>query len=161
MKSAHILLLCLGVAAIANAAVIFASTIVLGLRRFPDFSSVLLEVILGLVSAASGSVISGLFCFPVVLCLLRRKKFASVKVPLFFGVFPLPVFLVFLGFPLLAGILVPVQLIIVSGILWRVLPDVYETPGLCYKCGYDLTGNVSGVCPECGRAITSDPVRAA
>ncbi len=22
--------------------------------------------------------------------------------------------------------------------------------GLCLKCGYDLTGNVSGVCPECG-----------
>jgi hypothetical protein len=23
--------------------------------------------------------------------------------------------------------------------------------GLCTKCGYDLTGNVSGVCPECGQ----------
>ena len=22
--------------------------------------------------------------------------------------------------------------------------------GLCEWCGYDLTGNVSGVCPECG-----------
>ena len=22
--------------------------------------------------------------------------------------------------------------------------------GLCQRCGYDLTGNVSGVCPECG-----------
>ena len=22
--------------------------------------------------------------------------------------------------------------------------------GWCVKCGYDLTGNVSGVCPECG-----------
>ena len=22
---------------------------------------------------------------------------------------------------------------------------------LCRQCGYDLTGNVSGVCPECGR----------
>ena len=25
--------------------------------------------------------------------------------------------------------------------------------GLCWKCGYDLTGNVSGVCPECGLRI--------
>ncbi|MCH7813010.1 MAG: hypothetical protein IID40_03220 [Planctomycetes bacterium] len=25
--------------------------------------------------------------------------------------------------------------------------------GLCLKCGYDLTGNTSGVCPECGAAI--------
>ena len=23
-------------------------------------------------------------------------------------------------------------------------------PGRCRSCGYDLTGNVSGVCPECG-----------
>ena len=26
--------------------------------------------------------------------------------------------------------------------------------GICVGCGYDLTGNVSGVCPECGRAAT-------
>jgi hypothetical protein len=25
--------------------------------------------------------------------------------------------------------------------------------GRCHKCGYDLTGNVSGVCPECGERI--------
>ena len=23
--------------------------------------------------------------------------------------------------------------------------------GLCLACGYDLTGNTSGVCPECGK----------
>ena len=34
---------------------------------------------------------------------------------------------------------------------WRVqLPDVRWARGLCVGCGYDLTGNVSGVCPECG-----------
>lgn len=27
---------------------------------------------------------------------------------------------------------------------------------LCLKCGYNLAGNVSGVCPECGSAV-SDP----
>lgn len=27
--------------------------------------------------------------------------------------------------------------------------------GQCTACGYDLTGNVSGVCPECGSAIAS------
>jgi len=26
-------------------------------------------------------------------------------------------------------------------------------PGHCQNCDYDLTGNVSGVCPECGEAI--------
>ena len=25
--------------------------------------------------------------------------------------------------------------------------------GLCINCGYDLTGNVSGVCPECGAEV--------
>jgi hypothetical protein len=25
--------------------------------------------------------------------------------------------------------------------------------GKCRKCGYDLTGNVSGICPECGTPI--------
>ena len=27
--------------------------------------------------------------------------------------------------------------------------------GLCAKCSYDLTGNVSGICPECGMPIGS------
>ena len=26
-------------------------------------------------------------------------------------------------------------------------------PRRCDACGYDLTGNESGVCPECGKAI--------
>lgn len=25
--------------------------------------------------------------------------------------------------------------------------------GLCVRCGYNLTGNVSGICPECGTRI--------
>ncbi len=29
-------------------------------------------------------------------------------------------------------------------------------PGHCRRCGYDLTGNVSGVCPECGAAVRKD-----
>ncbi len=28
---------------------------------------------------------------------------------------------------------------------------IYED-GCCFNCGYDLTGNVSGTCPECGHA---------
>jgi hypothetical protein len=30
-------------------------------------------------------------------------------------------------------------------------------PGVCHHCGYDLTGNTSGRCPECGQAIDSLP----
>ena len=28
--------------------------------------------------------------------------------------------------------------------------------GYCLTCGYNLTGNISGVCPECGTKITSE-----
>jgi len=33
-----------------------------------------------------------------------------------------------------------------------------QKPGHCCLCGYDLTGNTSGTCPECGSAV---PGRAA
>ena len=33
---------------------------------------------------------------------------------------------------------------------WRI------PPGHCKRCRYDLTGNTSGVCPECGMAVHSD-----
>jgi len=49
----------------------------------------------------------------------------------------------------------------VAGILGYVLqrmrlPPQYAPPQ-CLKCGYDLTGNVSGRCPECGTPIASPP----
>jgi predicted Zn-ribbon and HTH transcriptional regulator len=28
-------------------------------------------------------------------------------------------------------------------------------PGQCRNCGYNLTGNVSGICPECGTAVAA------
>ena len=28
-----------------------------------------------------------------------------------------------------------------------------RAPGYCIRCGYNLTGNTSGICPECGEAI--------
>lgn len=31
--------------------------------------------------------------------------------------------------------------------------DARRAAGLCVACGYDLTGNVSGRCPECGATI--------
>jgi len=32
-------------------------------------------------------------------------------------------------------------------------------PGYCQRCGYDLTGNLSGICPECGTAIPKQEER--
>ena len=40
-------------------------------------------------------------------------------------------------------------------VFW-VIDKLYPRPqvfGYCKKCDYDLTGNVSGVCPECGTPI--------
>lgn len=31
--------------------------------------------------------------------------------------------------------------------------------GLCLRCGYDLGGNTSGVCPECGTAVTQQATK--
>jgi hypothetical protein len=44
-------------------------------------------------------------------------------------------------------------------IVWRCRRGFGDRHGKC-KCGYELTGNTSGVCPECGTAI-SPPAKAA
>ena len=43
-----------------------------------------------------------------------------------------------------------------TAILWML--DRRRIPaGHCRKCGYDLTGNVSGRCPECGTPCEAAP----
>jgi hypothetical protein len=32
-----------------------------------------------------------------------------------------------------------------------------QSPGYCPSCDYDLTGNTSGVCPECGTPVPKEP----
>jgi hypothetical protein len=46
--------------------------------------------------------------------------------------------------------IVTVILAIPTALLWWW--DRRPPKGHCDQCGYDLTGNVSGVCPECGHA---------
>ena len=41
----------------------------------------------------------------------------------------------------------------IAWIVERRLRRRVQNNSACRKCGYDLTGNVSGVCPECGTAI--------
>jgi len=56
----------------------------------------------------------------------------------------------------------PVALAVASGFFFNLMswalaisrPRV-TLPGHCPKCDYDLTGNSSGICPECGEAITT------
>lgn len=44
--------------------------------------------------------------------------------------------------------------VVIIAFRWRALASLWNRPpGLCNKCGYDLRGNTSGVCPECGAAV--------
>ena len=48
---------------------------------------------------------------------------------------------------------VPVALVSAPTALLWYLDRRRHSPGHCRKCGYNLTGNVSGRCPECGQTI--------
>ncbi|MBP7748089.1 MAG: hypothetical protein KA383_18400 [Phycisphaerae bacterium] len=41
-----------------------------------------------------------------------------------------------------------------TGLMWW-RDRLRRRPGFCERCGYDLTGNVSGRCPECGGLIAA------
>ncbi len=53
--------------------------------------------------------------------------------------------------PLLMGLTSAGTLFTLDLLVARMAPSI--TTGLCSKCGYNLTGNVSGTCPECGEAV--------
>ncbi|MBN1490434.1 MAG: hypothetical protein JXA69_11010 [Phycisphaerae bacterium] len=56
-----------------------------------------------------------------------------------------------LGLPLWAVLVVlALPVLIRCGRLLRRYRQRHQKPGCCRKCGYNLTGNVSGRCPECG-----------
>lgn len=55
-------------------------------------------------------------------------------------------FVFYLGLPLAVLALIARWITI-----WRM--GARLLPGHCFGCGYDLTGNVSGRCPECGKDV--------
>lgn len=62
------------------------------------------------------------------------------------------------GDPSFASLRVPFWLVLAVCLLptiWLWRRDRRIEPGYC-GCGYNLTGNVSGVCPECGTAARAD-----
>ena len=59
------------------------------------------------------------------------------------------------------GIIVPIWLALLisiplTALLFR-LDRKRIPPGHCQSCGYDLTGNVSGKCPECSEPVPPQP----
>lgn len=56
--------------------------------------------------------------------------------------------------PLLSGTLVSCLIVFQNALL---TPDFRR--GVCRKCAYNLTGNVTGICPECGTAVMPNTAR--
>ena len=88
---------------------------------------------------------------PEVRWLIRRQPTPQHRVPLFprhtrFSAVEGPVQMFFV--PLLP---LTVVLGMTAALLWWL--DRRPPPGHCQSCGYDLTGNTSGVCPECGTDV--------
>jgi hypothetical protein len=51
---------------------------------------------------------------------------------------------------IIPSLLIPLALGVCTAGFIRDEKKVKRASGHCVKCDYDLTGNVSGVCPECG-----------
>lgn len=55
--------------------------------------------------------------------------------------------------PLLVAMFAAVPVLMLGRAAWR--RWFPRDPSACSHCGYDLTGNESGVCPECGNSVRS------
>lgn len=53
-----------------------------------------------------------------------------------------------------AGLIAAVHVGIIAAVILQ--GEMHAAMGKCRACGYDLTGNVSGRCPECGAPIDID-----
>lgn len=56
---------------------------------------------------------------------------------------------------ILVPLWIPFVVCFIPVVLLRRVGFIQFSEGFCSICGYNLTGNVSGVCPECGKAIES------
>jgi hypothetical protein len=55
-----------------------------------------------------------------------------------------------------ATLMITASAIVGCAVFWCSLRFGWTGPkGLCAQCGYNLTGNVSGRCPECGSSFSS------
>ncbi len=148
MKGAPALFLCFAALFLFNALCLFSGIV------NPSYGWTFnKDMVVGLVLGAFLSAVQAIVVFPLAWFFLRRKEMrqsakywltvaAILAAP---GIVLWPTMMTALMLP---G---PLVLFFAALITSSRLPNVYLTPGLCFKCGYDLTGNVSGVCPECGR----------
>jgi hypothetical protein len=102
------------------------------------------------------------FLMPYYVPLLKRREYWLLFVVGFFGMAgAIGAFIYWIPWSMMLQLSLPLLLVIGAWLtvvkhlrlklLNRIVLD--DNPHLCRKCGYDLTSNTSGVCPECGTAI--------
>lgn len=111
----------------------------------------------------AASLVTAILAFPVVLVLtglVTREVLIKITDSFVYGSFGLPGWIVdlialisFVAPPILVAYLT--SRIVYTNMRWKFI----ESDGrYCENCEYDLTGNVSGRCPECGSpVITRQP----
>ena len=76
---------------------------------------------------------------------------------LIFGALVISIGFIPFGHELIAlTLLVPIAVVYIIWVRYLILRSRREKrvqTGLCENCGYDLTANASGVCPECGVGV--------
>lgn len=114
--------------------------------RFAERGALLAVVLSGAVGGCLVGLTLGLVCA----ALISKRRPAQVTMWLLAVVSPVVVASAIVGHSALIVLGAPaLAFASTCGILNRVLKELYPS-GFCQNCGYDLTGNVSGVCPECG-----------
>jgi len=105
----------------------------------------------------------GIFSAPIVILALRRIEL-RFALPLVYGgsaIVTLGYLLVPMAhsgwFPLDSAVPAFVSVCVLSGVAAAVCPKIdVRPPGVCSEYGYNLRGNTSGVCPECGAGVRQE-----
>lgn len=103
----------------------------------------------------------GLLSAPIVLPALRRT-YLRYSVPVVYGISAVVVIVYAMGsqavfYPLDCAVPAFISVCVLSvlyGALYQA-PELPDAPA-CKECGYNLRGNVSGVCPECGASVNGE-----
>lgn len=101
--------------------------------------------------------VAGIVMVPVhLLCLWRKDVFTALSWTNMLAVVVWLVALFFLP-PIKVMLAVMATILVACVVLRYCLSNVTDKDRnmLCSSCDYDLTGNVSGICPECGTSIST------